>query len=324
MHEIEKLEPWVRSTIRAQVDRVLARFASQGHHGPILVKELFLMAADGLVATATIDRPEFLGGKGAGGQHFAQLVRGRQPQVFPEYGMPTNVGCLMRQRIWELYVQGVLAPATKLNPEVDTAYPAKHHDTWIYFDAAMITPYGARVLADSEERIRVHDPDGYLAHFGNASPTPDPEMMRYLEECVSVFRGGYFLATVVLLGIASERLIEVLAESLRDALGDPTGTTWFQGKYSKRRDISARFKAVSGKLMDEYGEALHRQKLRDAFTGVVRLTFEQIRLARNDIAHPTDRQFSWNEVGGLLHNFVQYFHYTNQIIAFLTSNQRTP
>jgi len=73
----------------------------------------------------------------------------------------------------------------------------------------------------------------------------------------------------------------------------------------------------------EYGEQLNDEKLKNAFNGVVRLTFEQIRFTRNEIAHPKGREFTWNEVSGLLHNFVQYFGYSNGVIALLRSNKKT-
>jgi hypothetical protein len=320
MHRIERLSSTTRSSVRNQIYRVLAQYASGGNHGPISVKKLFLMTADGLVDSGTIKRPDFLGGRGLGGQKFVQLAEGRQPKVFPDYGIPSDIANLMRQTFWEFFLQGILAPAPKRNPLEDSIYPEKHQDFWLYLDYVMLTPYGVQILIDSKNRIQVHDPDGYLTNFWGASPPPDNEMMRYLSECVAVFRGGHLLASVVLLGVASERLIEVLAKSLRDALGDPTGTRWFQTKYSNKRDISTRFNVLSGKLMQEYGEALRQQKLKDGFQGVVTLTFEEIRLARNDIAHPTDRQFTWNEVSGFLHNFVQYFRYINAIIAFLKNN----
>jgi len=111
-------------------------------------------------------------------------------------------------------------------------------------------------------------------------------MMRYLEECVGVFRGAHFLATIALLGVASERLIEVLAESLRDALGEPEGTKWFDKKFSQQWPVSRRFKALSDRLFREYEQDLKREKLKEAFDCVVKPTFDQIRCARNDIAHP--------------------------------------
>jgi hypothetical protein len=279
------------------------------------------MAADGLVKADIIERPQFLGGKGLGGQKFVQLIEGRQPNLFPDYGIPSNIANLMRQTLWELYLQGILAPAPRQNPLEDTCYPAKHQDYWLHLDYVMLTPYGVSILIDSQNRIQVHDPDGYLASFWNASSPPDTEMMRYLSECVSVFRGGHLLASVVLLTVASERLVEVLAESLRDALGGP-GAAWFHSKYKNKRDISDRFKTLAGKLMAEYGEEFEQQKLKDGFQSVVTLTFEQIRLARNDIAHLGGREFTWNEVSGFLHNFIQYFGYVNRIITFLANNPK--
>jgi hypothetical protein len=304
------------------VYRSLAQYASGGNHGPVSIKHLFLLTADNLVDRGIVERPQFLGGQGLGGQRFVQLTEGRQPKVFPDYGLPKEIANLIRRTFWELYLQNVLAPAPQCNVLEDYAHPAKHQDFWLHLDYVMLTPYGVQVLIDSRDRIQVHDPDGYLANFWNASPSPDREMMRYLGECVSVFGAGHLLASVVLLGVASERLVEVLAETLRDALGDPKGTSWFGSKYSGKRDISVRFNSLSGKLMDEYGEALERNRLKQAFQGVVTLTFEEIRLARNDIAHLGDRQFTWNEVGGLLHNFAQCFNYANRIIALLDNNPK--
>jgi len=111
--------------------------------------------------------------------------------------------------------------------------------------------------------------------------------------------------------------------SLRDALGTSYGgVTWFRDKYEKKGDISDRFKAVEGKLMGEYGKELDNEKLKDAFQTIVKLTFEVIRDARNAIAHPKGRDFTWSEVSGLLHNFVPYFRHINRIIAFLAAHSR--
>jgi len=318
MHKIDTMTPSTRSAVRDCVFSILAHFASSDQHGPIPVKRLFLMTADLLVDSDIIIRPNFLGGKGAGGQKFVQLFESEQPEKFPNYEIPENIALLIRQIIWELYLQGILAPATKGR----TGIVVSDRDTWVFLDAFILTPYGVQILTDTSGRIRVYDPDGYLANFTNSNPPPDTEMMRYLHECTSVFRGGHLLASVILLAIASERLIEVLAEYLRVALGDPNGTTWYNQKYAKKRDISVRFEAISAKLMDEYGEKLNDEKLKEGFQSVVPLTFETIRLARNDIAHLAKREFTWNEVSGFLHNFVQYYGYLNQIIKLLVNNPK--
>ena len=313
MHRSEEPSPSARSMIRDHIFRVLAHHVQQARCGPIATDSLYLMAAEELERSGVFERP-----RGRQNYNFANYI-GKPSQVFPDYDMPPSIAHLMRQTIWDLCVQGILTPAPKRNPVLDRNSPPKHRDSLLSLDFVTITPYGCKILADPQNRIQVHDPDGYLDNFWNANPPPDAEMMRYLSESIAVFESGHLLAAVVLLAIASERLVEVLAEALRDALGNPQGLQWFQKTY-KRRDISARFKQLSGKLLSEYGEVLDHHKLKDGFQRVVTLAFEEIRLARNDISHLSDRQFTQNEVSGLLHHFVQYFGYVRRTVALLRSH----
>lgn len=222
------------------------------------------------------------------------------------YGVPGDIIRQVTQIFWELHLQGILFPSP----------------TWISSSngSAIITPYGIELISENSGRIQTHDPEGYLDNFWNENPVPDPEMMLYVKECVSVFQHGHFFACVILLGISSERLMTVLAESLRDALGYPSGTEWFERKY--RGNASEKFKVIINQLLASYDKELEKEKLKEALQGIVMLTFEAIRHARNDIAHPKGREFTWNEVSGLLHNFVQYFKYINKIIALLVSNPK--
>lgn len=316
---IDEIEEPTRSTVRTKVTEVLAQHVSAGDRGPIPVGLLFLTTCDALVQTGTIPPRD-------DGIAYATLEYSHHTDSFPDYGLAPEIAGLVRQVIWAYYQQGILTPSpqarqvlSRITQNPDFVPMAFLMD----FDHALLTPYGEDVLTDAHNRVQVHDPEGYLSNYRNAEPPPDAEMLRYLEEAVAVFRGSHFLATVVLLGVASERLMEVLAESLCGALGDPTGTNWFNRKYVKQRDISRRFKALSSKLLSEYSQDLDDAKLKDAFKSVVSLTFEQIRCARNDAVHTKRREFTWNEVGGFLHNFVQYFTYVNQIIALVTSNDAT-
>jgi hypothetical protein len=220
--------------------------------------------------------------------------------------VPQEIIRSITQIFWELHLQGVLTPS-----------PA-----WISSGNgyAIITLYGRELVNDNTERIQVHDPMGYLDNFLAENPPPDEEMMLYVKESVSVFQDGHHFACVILLGIASERLMTVLAESLRDAFGVPKGTEWFQKRY--RGNASEKFTAITNQLLVEYGGELEREKLKEALQGIIKLTFETIRHARNDAAHPKGREFTWNEVSGFLHNFVQYFKYINRIIALLNANPK--
>jgi hypothetical protein len=221
-------------------------------------------------------------------------------------GVPRDIIRLITQIFWELHLQGVLAPS-----------PA-----WLSSDdgCAIVTPYGVELVSDTSERVQTHDPEGYINNFLSENPPADAEMLLYIKECISVFQDGHFFACVILLGVASERLMTVLAENLRNALGHPNGTEWFQKKY--RGDAAEKFRAITNQLLADYDKELEKEKLKEALQGIVKLTFETIRHARNDIAHPSGREFTWNEVSGLLHNFVQYFKYTNKIIALLANNPK--
>lgn len=243
--------------------------------------------------------------------HSKGIIPSRPPGNVPfrelsSSGVPGNIIRLVTQIFWELHLQGILSPSS----------------TWISPSngSAIITPYGIELVGENSGRIQTHDPDSYLGNFLNENPAPDAEMMLYIKECISVFQHGHFFACVILLGISSERLMTVLAENLRGALGHPNGTEWFEKKY--RGSVSEKFKAITNQLLANYNKELEEEKLKEALQGIVTLTFETIRHARNDIAHPKGREFTWNEVSGLLHNFVQYFKYINKIIALLANNPK--
>jgi hypothetical protein len=307
-----------RSMVRAKLLDVLGGYALEADRGPFHVALLYLKTLHALA----LEDPTQWSLDTEAVEHFERHRYVRSTEQFPDFGVSPRTTSYVRQLLWEFYLQGILAPAPA-TPEVSsrTAESSLFPMAFLlHLDSVVLTAYGVEILSDTTNRIQVHDPDRYLANFLKAEPPPDPEMMRYLEEAVAVFRGGHFLATIILLGVASERLIEVLAESLRDALGDPSGVKWFNTRYANKWDISTRFNSLSGKLMDEYSEDLSRAKLKDAFDGVVTLTVEQIRCARNDIAHPKGREFTWNEVSLFLHSFVQHFIYVNQIIKLLSGN----
>ena len=154
----------------------------------------------------------------------------------------------------DLYRQGVLTPAPKQNPLKDDISPEKYQDFWLHLDYAMLTPYGVQALIESQDRIQVHDQDGYLANFWSATPDLDAVMMRYIVEAVRTFQSNHLLATVILLGIASEALLTRLLKRLTvHSAGN--GTT----VRTCRKGISVRFQAIDNKLTSSYANNLRMQ-----------------------------------------------------------------
>jgi len=287
----EASHPNIHSIIRAAIFEWLARLVADKKY------EVDMNQA-AHQALGTLYRKRILPSQAPGNIRFEDLDAHR---------VSSDIIRLVTQTFWELHLQGILIPSS----------------AWISSNSgyAIITPYGRELISENSERIQTHDPNGYLDNFINDNPAPDAEMMLYIKESISVFQNGHFFACVILLGVASERLMTVLAENLRDSLGSPKGTEWFQKKYTGK--ASEKFNAITNKLLADYDKELESEKLKEALQGIVKLTFETIRHARNDIAHPKGREFTWNEISGLLHNFVQYFKYTNKIIAVLVNNPRT-
>ena len=211
--------------------------------------------------------------------------------------------------------QGILIPSSI--PNNQKTLPSVWAMSWV-----SLTSYGVRVINDTSNQIMVYDPTRYLEIFDNSVPPPDIEMMRYVSEAISVFTSRHFVATVVLLGIASERLIDVLAKNLNQAISNTDTSNWYGSKYKSKTSMLDKFKTLKGKLIEEYQPELIAENLKDAFQNTVETSFHQIRTARNDLAHPNDRRFTWNEVSGFLFTFSQYHQYINKIIKILQHNPR--
>ena len=138
---------------------------------------------------------------------------------------------LAQDVLWEFMIQGIIAPGLNVsNPNLP----------WFH-----ITDYGKKVLASGE--FLPHDPTGYLERFHNEITNPDPTVESYLSESLNCFTRGNFIASVVMLGIASERAFLLLCESLLSAIADPTKKSKFR-KILELRAIKPKMDWVSNKI----------------------------------------------------------------------------
>ena len=112
----------------------------------------------------------------------------------------------LQEVLWELLVQGVLAPGK--------------NSSNLHLPFVHITEYGARLL--EEDALLLPDPDGYLQAFQERMHgETGPALLCYVREGLESFLVGRYLAVIVSLGIASEwvldRLVDALAKSLPTA-----------------------------------------------------------------------------------------------------------
>lgn len=303
LHYINRIPNDTRSAIRGEVIRVLHDYATGGRHEEINVRMFFLRVAEDLARLNIIERSP------PNKSFLTHDTRG-VTESFWNYGVPKDIADYIRQVFWELLLQGILAPS----PIIDTVGNTKH-DVFLSFESMYLTPHGYQYALSQNNNIRVYDTTGYLSNFTGTSIAADTEMMRYMQECLAVFHDNHLLATIVLLGSASERLIQIVAEQLRDALvTNNEGVNWYT-KYRKERDISKKFDLLRGRIALSYGTRIDARDIDN-----IKMVFEAIRNLRNDIVHSHDYIPTWNEVYGLMHNFVLYFRLAHKIRAYLRDN----
>ena len=128
------------------------------------------------------------------------------------------------------------------------------------------------------------DPSGYVRRLREQVPDIDELAVRYLEEALRAFNARCYLASSVLLGVASEQVVLRLAgafvasggpgaEKLRPVIEDPRRTY-----ATKFRELRKRLEPERGTLPDELGDALTLDAVADL-----------LRVTRNAAGHPSDR-----------------------------------
>ncbi len=209
---------------------------------------------------------------------------------------------LAQEVLWELIIQGAVAPGFAGNFSLP----------WFH-----ITEYGKKVLA--ERTYLPHDPTGYLDRFRAEVGKHDASILAYLSESLNCFTRGCSIASVVMLGVASEKVFLNLCESLRNAIASTTEKSEFED-ILKQMAIKPKMDSVTNKI-----QAIQRQFR--AFTDDVdvRLTgiFNFIRCQRNELGHPRENppKVTREDAYVYLRLFPSYCKIASDIITWLSQNK---
>lgn len=126
------------------------------------------------------------------------------------------------------------------------------------------------------------DPDGYLRRLRSHSSAVDSVAIDYVSEALSAFNARCYLATSVMLGVASERVVAGLAQAVVDARGD-SARQLRDALENPRTSQFTRFTELRKQLAPlrpDLPEGLADTLTFDAVADLLRLT-------RNDAGHPT-------------------------------------
>ena len=238
-------------------------------------------------------------GKASGRSNQQFVVDGRQ---FLKQGDKATIN----EVVWDLIVERVLTVGAKSSANPD----------WPFLS---LTEFGFEVVR--EQRWSPYDPDGYLKELREQAPGLDSLCHMYVEESLRCFRGGCYLATVVMLGAASEAIVNELFDRFVGALeaGSVPESSGARRKIEKEQSVFRRYAAFRShfdslakpKLPSELGDDLNLQ-----FDGV----FNLIRFYRNDAGHPTGTQIERESAFTSLVLFVPYCKRVEDLIDWLAAN----
>ena len=207
----------------------------------------------------------------------------------------------VRELFWSLIIiQGVLMPGHDgMNPNVP------------FFS---LTEYGREVV-NSEDPVP-HDPDQYLIHLKGLAPELDQVAVSYVAEGLECFQRGTYTASMVMLGVASEKLILDLANAVHKAL---------LGKEAENllREIQR------GKIARIYEETMKRltprmprlpNPLNDGLGAHIDGVFTTIRTHRNQAGHPSGQMIDRLTALGLYSSFPFYCKRVSELIEHIKTS----
>jgi hypothetical protein len=204
--------------------------------------------------------------------------------------------------IWGLIIEGVYTPGSSMQ------YP-----NLPYLSA---TEYGRKCFEAGE--LTAHDPDDYLQRLKAGCPTIDGITLLYTGEALDTFRAGNHLASAVMIGVAAEKMLFRLADSVHGALDTPQRQAKFEKdtkdkKAKKQHDeVLTRLKSPTTPLPAEIGSVLLQH-----IDGI----YDLIRRTRNDAGHPTGKRMERDETHALLLLFPTYCKTVHNLMDWLAKNQ---
>lgn len=155
------------------------------------------------------------------------------------------------QVVWGLLTDKVLSPT----------WDGKHLD----FQTLQITEYGRQCIADGAYQPS-DDPGKYIERLSEQIGRPLDEMIRsYTREALLTFLTGNFFPSMVMLGIASDRCIELLIKAYVTGPDGKLRKPTFAGRIKKASPASRervellRSDLVKASLPSEMGESLELQ-----------------------------------------------------------------
>lgn len=193
----------------------------------------------------------------------------------------------------------------------------RHNVGWPWMS---VTTHGREVLGSSGPPV--YDYEGYLADLRTRVPDLDHTVVVYVGESLRTYQTNSYLASMVMLGCASERAMRLLFDAYAKAIDDKKN----QEKLRQRlngRDISKAYDEFR-RSFDTTRSQVHDPDIVSDFDVHVEGVFSFVRLLRNSIVHPTGvPNITSAVVYANLQQFSQYAETVFSLVSYYGSNNIT-
>jgi len=226
----------------------------------------------------------------------------RRPEDAGEM-VPKEDSDTMKAILWQLIVQGVLVPGV----------PGDEQSGWPSF---FITEHGKDYL--KAEGNAPYDPEGYLMSIKNDSPNVDDVVLLYLTEGLQCFLRSNYMASVVMVGVAAEKVILNLVDTFAAAIKDHSKAIAFR-RNTQNTMIKTQFEELTKQLYPLKNQ-LPKELSKDLETYLDGI-FNVIRNYRNDAGHPTGKEIPREVAYDILQLFRHFSKNVHGLIQYLTNVQ---
>lgn len=231
---------------------------------------------------------------GRGEHYFTEAVLNE----YPAESRPSPE--LISQTLWSLVGRGLIY--------INMWQPAPENWEWRLTDAG--------IAAAKDEQFNPDDPERYMSRLRSNIADISDLVFMYADEAVGCYTHGCYLASAVMLGVASEAaFMEMATESV----------AWLQSSGAALKNILHDSRQPYVRKFEEFRKRIEPRKgdLPEELADGMSLTFDAVldllRIRRNDAGHPTGKPVLREDQYISLQMFARYLQRLYQFRAFFQS-----
>jgi hypothetical protein len=231
---------------------------------------------------------------GRGHHYFTEAVL----KAYPQDKQPSHD--IIAQTLWSLVGRGLIY--------IDMWQPAPENWEWLLTDAG--------TEAAKDEQFNPDDPERFMSRLRLNVPEISSLVSAYADEAVRCYTNSCYLASAVMLGVASEAAFIEMAEA---------SVEWLESSGAALKKILDDPRQPYAKKFEEFRKRIEPRKadLPEELADGMSLTFDAVldllRVRRNDAGHPTGKPVLRQDQYISLQMFGRYLQRLYQFRAFFLS-----